>query len=428
MKKVHLKIAVFKTLLEHYEYPERCLDPANQSHRVCKRVKKELTIRTQRYTYLTELVYGRDILQTTSAKAPCMDCVEGSLSQELRDLNHLFSRLKEHSLCSDPAPGEEKQVTHNLPGRFYTVRKELDGSFSIPLNLAFSANEDYDGEVPKDQVPSHYKNKVQECLKKANSKMLGPNGEKLNIVIGSPTKEGCRKKHPLTIQIGSKTQRGHATNYGADFDCPTITHEILHLLGLCDEYKETAIGFQVSADTGEIKPANRYEGSNNDNDQFVLAYDCRVTAKNSIMSDMYERWNNVFKFGKNKSLFNPEQFNKILYGNCLSKNKLFNECSDLAYRSTVKDGNEDCLKQKRKCRESNAMGHNKAEESSRIREYIRWRESMKRATLRQLQEMQAEGPQADPSKLKKLNDTIQRFDSELQEAREELEIVLAWPD
>ena len=414
--------------LEQQEYPEQCLDLANKNHRVCKRVTKELTIKTQRFTYLTELVYGQDILKTTEAKAPCVDCLDGSLPKELSTLDQLFSRLKEHSLCSDPAPGEEKQITSNFLGYSHTVRRESDGSFSIPLNLAFSADEDYDGEVPKDQVPAHYKNKVQECLKKANSKMLGPNGEKLNIVIEPPSaKEICKEEKPKTIKIGSSKHRSHSGKYESDINCPLITHEILHLLGLCDEYKEKITGFQVSADTGEVKKVNRYEKSDNSNDKFVLAYDCRVTSQNSIMSNHNERWENVFEFGKNNSLLKPEQFNRILYGDCPSKNKLFNECADLAYRSTVKEGNEDCLKQKRKCMENNVMGKNKAEELSRIRKEIKSIEGDKELMLMFLQQMIDENkPQ---SEIAQYENKIQEYaDSALQKLREELEMVSAWPD
>ncbi len=94
---------------ESYEYPEQCLDPANKNHRVCKKMQKNLAIIVQRFTYLTELVYGRDILKTTEAEAPCVDCVEEVLTQEVSTLDQLFSILEEHGFCSNPAPGEEKQ-------------------------------------------------------------------------------------------------------------------------------------------------------------------------------------------------------------------------------------------------------------------------------------------------------------------------------
>ena len=353
--------------LEKEKYPEQCLHSANKDNRVCKQIRKELAVKTQRFKYLTELVYGKDIIQTTEAKAPCLDCEEGSLTKGLLNLGRLFSFLKEHSLCADPAIGEEKQVINNRES--YTVRREPDGSFLIPLNLSFVPAEDYDGEIPKADVPAHYKNKVQECLKTANSKMLGPNGEKLKIVLEESSdkkKDPCQGKNTKKIRIGSQDYRSSARKYEADIDCPIIVHEVGHLIGLCDEYKEQINGFYVSPDTGEIKKrGSLLDKQDNENDKFVLAYDCRVTTKNSIMSDQYKRWENVFLTGKNKSLLNSGQFNSILYGDCPSKNQLFNACAGLAYKSSVEEGNKDCLKQKRKCEENNVMGHNKTEEVSR---------------------------------------------------------------
>ena len=267
--------------------------------------------------------------------------------------------------------------------------------------------------------------------------MLGPNGEKLNIVIEPPSaKEACEKE-PKTIKIGSREHRSNQMKYESDIDCPTITHEVLHLLGLCDEYKEEFKGFLVSSDTREIKMTNGEEKPDNENDQFVLAYDCRVTAKNSIMSNHYERWYNVFggeefrelgTSSRNKtesSLLNKAQFNAVLYGDyCLSKNKLFNECADLAYRSSIKAGNEDCLKQKRKCMESNILGKNKAEELSRIRETIKSIEYLQEYSLEQEKTMQVKNPHADAQH----EDDFHWYDSALQKLREELEIVSAWPD
>ena len=418
--------------LKDTTYPEQCLDSANKNHRVCKKMRRELAIKEKRVRYLTELVYGPDILKTTEAKAPCFDCVEGVLPEELSRLDQLFSVLNEYSICFDPAIGEEKQINNNFFGGNYTIRREPDGSFSIPLNLAFSADEDYDGEIPRDQVPTHYKNKVQECLKKANSKMLGPNGEKLNIVIESSfakeaKKSGCESAKPKTIKIGSRDYRSYMGKYRSNIDCPTITHEVLHLLGLCDEYKATVTKFQLLADTGEITKGSIYEESDNENDQYVLAYDCRVTSKNSIMSDQHERWENVFEQNTETSLLNKAQFNAILYGGCLSKNKLFNECADLAYKKSVEEGNENCLKQKRKCMESNLTGKNKAEELSRIRKEIKhheWQRAINNRFLRQ--EKEEENPNADRVSLYK--DEVQWAVFNLKELREELEIVSAWPD
>ncbi len=424
------------TQLKTERYPKQCFDPANKNHEVCKTMQKALTVKVQRVKYLIKLVYGQDTLSATEASAPCLDCMEGSLPKELSDLNHLFSLLKEQSLCSDPVPGKEKQVTNHPYS--YTVRREQDGSFSIPLNLTFTADEDYDGEIPKDQVPAQYKKKVRECLKKANSKMLGPNGEKLKIVLEDPPnkkQDPCQEQSAEQIKIGSREHRSNAGKYKSDIDCPTIVHEVLHLTGLCDEYKETARGFYVSADTGEIKKASIWDKPDNKKDTYVPSYDCRVTSTNSIMSNQYERWNYVFEESgpvpeeqKESSLLNPAQFNAVLYGGCPSKNKLFNECADLAYQTSVHKESKDCLKQKRKCMENNVLEQDKQKELSKIRKDIKFYEELREYMLKFLQTEIIDKNKPE-SKISEYKDKIQeRADLPLQTLRERLEIVSAWPD
>jgi hypothetical protein len=48
--------------------------------------------------------------------------------------------------------------------------------------------------------------------------------------------------YPVTIDH-SKGFRSNAANYAHDADCPTIVHEMFHLVGLCDEYPGEGDGF-----------------------------------------------------------------------------------------------------------------------------------------------------------------------------------------
>ena len=127
--------------------------------------------------------------------------------------------------------------------------------------------------------------------------MLGPNGEKLKIVIQAPKNQGAdtcnQRRYAQKITIESNRHfSNYSTMYRPDIGCPTMTHEILHLLGLCDEYN-----------AGDL-------------------YGCRVVMRYSIMSDSHTRWDNVFA-GKTNSLLNPGQFNAILYGSCDKKKQDF---------------------------------------------------------------------------------------------------------
>ena len=158
----------------------------------------------------------------------------------------------------------------------------------------------------------------------------------------------CNTETVRNIAIGSKNFRSSNKKYESDVDCPIITHEVLHLLGLPDEYKEQHLGYYVHSVTGEIN--NTKAGHNNY--QYQFTYDCRVTFSNSFMGQYWERWNNVFRHRKNQSLLDPRHFNTILYGDCDS-NKKINECAKLAQKSSVED--KTCMAKHNQCVEQMLM-------------------------------------------------------------------------
>ena len=96
-----------------------------------------------------------------------------------------------------------------------------------------------------------------------------------------------------------------------------------------------------------IEQANSFIDSN-ENFKFKPAFDCRFTQENSIMSNQYERWYNVFESRKNKSLLAPQQFSMLVYGSCREKNELSNKCAQMAYKSSATEG-ENCLEKKNQC-------------------------------------------------------------------------------
>ena len=360
--------------LDHEELPEECL--LNNQNESCSLWLNNLNQFKERISDLLDMAFGPDLAQSIEAKALCLllECPSTNPTEDIANLKTILDNLQSQSQeqCEDPAPGKAKTVNTGKPlHRSYTLKREPDGSFSIPLHINFSVDKDYDGPVPKWQASDYYMQQAQDCMKQANSKMLGPNGEKLNIVLKpSPPKESdsCLGQNAHEIKIGSQTQRSNAGKYASDIDCPTITHEILHLTGLCDEYKEKARGFNVDSPTGKVVGSLQSQPQSiefNTNTKFKLAYDCRVTVDNSIMSNQYERWNNVFETGKDKSLLNPSQFSQLMYGTCEKKNKLFNECSALAYQSSVEE--PDCLNKKQKCQAQNeARVDKKAEKKAPI--------------------------------------------------------------
>ena len=337
------------------EFPGRCLQEKNKTHTVCKTILEHIQVIQHRVFELTEMAYGLEVLKQ-SAVTFCLECKFQETTSNNINFIDLLEHLEEQVQCSPLQPGQQKRVYPDRDpslSRPYDLKREADGSYSVSLNLKFSPD-GYDGPVQeKEQIHKYYLNKVQQCMDTANQKLLGPNGEKLKIIINGPKEnenQTCKKGDTIDISIKSQNYRSDHRNYESDIKCPAITHEVLHLLGLCDEYKEKKRGHYIDPETGQKIPPSqikKYQSSSSTPYEFKTAYDCRMVTTNSIMADHRERWDNVFKEEKNNSLLTEDQFNAILYGPCEEKNKLFNECSKLAYQSSI--DHPDCLAKKQQC-------------------------------------------------------------------------------
>ena len=351
---------ILNTTIEYLEdarISRKCFLPEYEDHPVCSSMLQDLSLIKERVTDLADLIYGPSKAYSSETGALCIGCFDSAYKtskaeQGVDNFYAVTEDIQEHSQCREINPGEMKTV-HSGTGDndSYKLKREPDGSYTIPLNIQFQAGENYDGSTPKTAVSQVYMAKAQKCLKRANTKMLGPNGEQLNIVLQQPPegKASCEDdagSHNITIESSSDDHRSNSIQYASDIDCPTITHEILHLLGLCDEYEEESTGFLVDPTTGDYQDAEG-QSQESDSSHFQPAYDCRVTQKNSIMSNHYQRWSNVFDLEEETSLLNPEHFNAILYGKCQEKNGLFNQCSQLAYQSSLE--NIYCMQQKQEC-------------------------------------------------------------------------------
>ena len=429
-------------LLKNQEFPEKCLQEKNKIHPVCKSMSEKMNIIRGRVQEIADLTYGPDILKTTEAEAvPCLDCKNSNGKNELLDVfNNLRDNIEEQNQCYDLRPGEEKRVNSGteLNDRSYNVKRGLDGSYSIPLDLRFAADDDYDGEVEPGRVPEYYMGEVKKCMEEANKKMLGPNGEQLKILIYGKDERECSGM-PIQIQIGSKDHRSNSKKYGSDIGCPVITHEILHLLGLCDEYVEEQKGFYVNSETGEVKSGllrrreDNKELMSDERYEFKLAYDCRATIERpggasitNIMSDQDLRWFAVFDINAYDSLLTPGQFNAILYGKCEEKNKLFNECSQLAYRSSVDEPNTDCIEKKHQCIRQNFSEADKQIEKKRYQNLLSRSESGMARNLERLKTEEAK-EEPDVELVNRLKEDIIFYERSVKELTETIAVINTWP-
>ena len=390
--------------LQSEEFPKLCLKQENKSHEVCKNMLKNLKAIQDRVSDLIALAGGPEGEALTEAGAPCLECaLESEGEGGVYPFDNLLQSLRDGESCLELNPGEEKLVRS---GRgmfsFYILKRDPEGGYAIDFPLEISIDEGYDGPFSKEEAPARYRERIQKCLAEASQMMLGPGGEKLKISISRPAAGpgqdnpgSCLKRGAwlANVSIGSKDHRSNSEKYESDIDCETVTHEVLHLTGLCDEYKEKLYGFYVDPETGEAAGSNFGRDKKDINSaayDFEPAYGCRALSSNSIMSDQHKRWRNV-KGGRNKSLLTPGQFQGILYGSCPAKNGRFNECSRLAYQSPRESGREGCQEARRQCERENALGLDKQEETEALREDIKALEGYKEGILEMRKQLRKSG-------------------------------------
>ena len=67
----------------------------------------------------------------------------------------------------------------------YIIKRESENTYAAYLYLTFYPGRNYDNErnIPRDQVHPLYFERVRSCINEFNPKMLGPNGQRLRIVI-----------------------------------------------------------------------------------------------------------------------------------------------------------------------------------------------------------------------------------------------------
>ena len=194
--------------------------------------------------------------------------------------------------------------------------------------------------------------------------------------------------------------------------CAAITHEILHVLGLWDEYLEQ----------------NREPN-----------HDCRVVQKNTMLSDYGMQWNNVFSDKRDDSvlepsLLYPSHFQSILYGNCSLRNdvKLYRRCSRLSYQISSYN-NSACLAEKAYCDRQNVIGRDKVVEQQRINDEVQ-NLRLKLDELDTRLEINPKPPEDDPDYSRKMSirSTIlsqQRIHQQkISDLQTKLDIISAWPD
>jgi len=219
---------------------------------------------------------------------------------------------------------------------YYELCKNEKNEYQVNFNLNFKS--DNKKHIKK------IKRKVKKCFKIINPWLNGPGGKSLKFDLyddqetpdTSPPSE-----HTITIK---KTDRENMGVWNHNITCPEITHELLHVAGLADEYNEGHRGNIVDKTTGEVtKTESIYDIDSKTQKQsnIYLQHDCRSTGlHNSIMNNHLA----AFILRKDKgSLLLPGHFKVITQPNCKLTNNNYYQCTKNATRTSKNNHGEGCL-------------------------------------------------------------------------------------
>ncbi len=330
--------------------PKTCGGLNGSDQRVCRQMQSDFRRVTNRIENMV-----KEIQPTKEADVNVsLSC---STSNDLmQNLTNVLSEIEERS-CTNYSEGEQRlpQQTASYSG-FYSVEKESNGNYTVTIPIIFSPADDYDGDVPEDQINAHYLERTRTCMDEASPHMLGPNGERLNFnIVDGSSLDASSCQQPNKISIQSTGTRSNADSYAADISCSSTTHELGHEMGLADEYAEITKGRNVIVLNGSIEQ----EGQSI-TETFLPNYNCRVIQNNSLMANHRERFGSV-QDEHNDSLLDPTHFQVILYGTaCQSRGdiNLYQKCASLAYETLYKPNSEEdnCPEIKQQCERSNILG------------------------------------------------------------------------
>ena len=355
--------SIFKEMIEGYWHdpfknmPTTCQGLRGSDQRVCNQMQSDFRRVTQRMEDMIKAIQPQE--NNTPISLSC-----SSSNDLIRNLGSVLSEIENRS-CENYSVGEARYPQHqgSISGTYH-IKKESNGDYTVTIPMIFAPADDYDGDVPEDQIQSHYLQKAQGCMDEASPNMLGPNGERLHFEITDGNlNNSCERPNEISIQ--SLGARSHSESYAADISCPSNVHEISHITGLADEYQERHTGTHIHVMTGDI-----HEGTASTTELFRLHYNCRVIQDNSLMGTHWQRFESVER-GEEDSLLDPTHFHVILYGNnCPSRDdiQLYQQCASLAYTTMYKANSleHNCPSEKQQCEDSNVLGRDLDKEIARL--------------------------------------------------------------
>jgi hypothetical protein len=120
-------------------------------------------------------------------------------------------------------------------GAHYGLSRANESAFVVEVNLEFTRGEGFEGDLTPSAINNRYKDRVTACLKDFAGAFKNERaGRSLTLRLAANAAIPVSR-----ISVVGKGKRPNSVSYPSDIGCSTILHELMHLLGLADEYFDT---------------------------------------------------------------------------------------------------------------------------------------------------------------------------------------------
>jgi len=294
MPRVCLKKFTEAYMAQKYKYKDPAKNELCENHN-CNFIKENQNLFKENYISLIQAQFGEEAKEYACNTQPEYE-TPGS------EIVKILGSLEDVNQCNDLKNGEVKVVDNfNTTGVKMRYALKRESSKQLVANVVINFKDGQEGtSVTSEEMLA----RTQACIDKTSSYFDSPKGENMRVKIMSPDQAAslANNERPAVndVKIGKAGMRSNSGEYAEDTGCGTITHEVLHLMGLCDEYTESATGYYIDTATGEIANDLSDEQKNSPDYKFKLAYnECR--AQSQTPSIMSSHWKAMAQFTGQKS-------------------------------------------------------------------------------------------------------------------------------
>lgn len=179
------------------------------------------------------------------------------------------ARMYQAERCAEPEIGQTRIIsrqsgdsTTGINNPFhYVLTRQSESTYNVDLNIQIEGNP---------SLAEGLLERAQRCIAHPHFRMRTESGNEIQLRLNTEQASSL----PVTkISVQPAGARSTSRAWASDIHCNTIVHELLHLVGLCDEYPEYTLAEEQGQSPSFVE-SPRYQ------------FDCRAVARSaSIMAD-----------------------------------------------------------------------------------------------------------------------------------------------